>query len=121
MKHENIAHCKPASFSIHTVHRLLFCSRLLEKKPDAKVVVICPTVFLTSQQATVFAAEGFHDQVNAYSGENSLPPPLWPAALKKDSILVMTPQLLCSILDEGQGNFHEVDILVRNASIGKMC
>lgn len=114
-----LAHTFSASGVLAFTILLMFYRRFLQKKPDARVVVICPTVPLTSQQAAVFAVEGFPDQVNAFSGENPLPPPMWPAVLKKYNIMVMTPQILCSILDEGQGNFHEIDILVSIATSDK--
>ena len=89
--------------------------RLLEYNSAAKIVVICPTVPLARQQALVFVVEGFLDRgfnVDAFCGDNSIPPCQWCDRLQQYSVLVMTPQIILNILNEGGGSVNQIDMLV---------
>ncbi|GMH37540.1 hypothetical protein BSKO_05413 [Bryopsis sp. KO-2023] len=97
---------------------------ILEAKHEGTVVVICPTVPLATQQASVFVVEGFLQErfwVNVFSSDNPLKPETWEIMRRTHNVMVMTPQLLLNVMEfvrtnnpieEGNAIFYGIDLLV---------
>lgn len=105
-------------------HARSLCSlslrHLLQKNRQATIVVVCPSIALSVQQACVFVVEGFLEDrywVSAFSSNNQLIPQAWRHLACAHNVMVMTPQLLLNVMDfykdvEGYSIFTEIDLLI---------
>lgn len=107
---------------------IAFNRRLLEKNCYGRIVVVCPTVPLATQQAAVYVVEGFLQErywVNTFNSENQLRPELWEYIAQSHNVMVMTPQIFINVMeyfnreqpmDEGNHVFHTIEMLVSNSN-----
>lgn len=90
--------------------------RMLQKKPDATVLVMSPTIPLATQNAGVFVKGGFEEEgfkVNVFSSQHPIPKGHWHMYVREYSVMAMTPAILLNQLEEGIADPKDIDMLVR--------
>ncbi|GIL92080.1 hypothetical protein Vretifemale_19562 [Volvox reticuliferus] len=95
---------------------------IIQSKPGGKcalVVVLVPSVILTTQHAVVFDLANLPvTLVGAYSSDNQLTPKVWRALFLAaysgghSSVVVATAESFCNLLRTGKAMLSEVDLLV---------